>query len=761
MKNPRLTLIATSIALALSSAAAHAVLERVGPNNNAPSIGGFPAWYQDTTGLTLEFCDPKNQAEVDGGWCLLLPGDVNAPETFPTNFFDEHFWFAADALMTPANGGKALLVLAVEAAFAADVAPGGQIAFSRIRVVLNPVPATGTYRIIHPYGEESVHAVAGERIFITDDVGISCALGNFECALESRLGPFLLPANTPGGAELPPVSGPVSGKLYIADPGRSSPVTGSTLPDFIDSTGQSRNHNIFRIEGPAGSDLGGPGINHIETTDFSLMGRIYNSTIAGRIDVDRATYTRDASGQQLDVHASAFPTTQGRLPAQTRPAAVAPQLSFYDAPCAGTVDAAGTIHPPYSAPIGAIETQMFATGNDHWGQTRPAALPDVVCVKDGSARDVNGVLQPAFSPEPVSDLVSISQALYDPAQGTLSVAASSSDVAAPPTLSAIVSGTRHAMSNGQVVIPGLIAPPTKVRVYSSAHGAAELPVGTLAASAAPTGMPVASNDNFSLVEDAGAQNLNVLFNDSGTDGGTVSITGAPRLGSAVLNADNTVTYTPFLNASGADAFTYTVTVGGQVSNTGNVTLDIAPVNDAPTAVNDSASAIANLAQSINLLANDSDPDGVADLASAVNVTQPTPAGASVTVNGGVASFTATLGGSYSFTYQAQDAAGVTSGNTATVTVQVASGEALTVSRGEYVVSKSRLRLQGTLTPPAGQKITLEWVSASGGALGAIATVTPDASGAWAFDGTTPMPTGASIRATSSNGTVRVTSVTRK
>lgn len=761
MTPPRLKLIATSIALALSSAAAQAVLERVGPNSSAPSVGGFPAWYQDTTGVALEFCDPTNQAEVDGGWCLLLPGDVNAPEVFPTNFFDEHFWYAADAAMTPANGGKALLVLAVEAAFAADVAPGGQIAFSRIRVVLNPVPATGTYRIIHPYGEETVNAVAGERIFITDDVGISCPPGQFDCALESRLGPYLLPANTPGGAELPPVSGPVAGKLHIADPGRSGPVTGSALPNFTDSSGASRNHNIFRIEGPVGSGLGGPGIDAIETTDFALMGRIFSNTIAGRIDVDRATYARNAGGRQLDVHASAFPTTQGRLPAQPRPAAVAPQLSFYDAPCAGTVDAAGTIHPPYSAPVGATETQMFATGSNHWGQTRPAVLPAVVCVKDGSARDVNGAIQPAFSPQAVSDLVTIGQASYDPTLGTLSVTASSSDTAAPPVLTAAFSGARYDLSGGQVVVPGLIAPPGKVRVLSSAAGAAELAVSAMVASAVPMGMPVASNDSFSLVEDSGAHNLNVLFNDSGTDGGTLTITGAPRLGTAVLNADNTVTYTPNLNAQGGDAFTYTVTVGSQVSNTGNVTLDIAPVNDAPTAVNDTASAIANIAQSINLLANDSDPDGATDLAAAANVTQPIPAGASVTVVGGVATFTATQGGSYSFTYQAQDAAGLTSANTATVNVQVAAGEALAVTRGEYVVSKSRLRVQGTLTPAAGQKITLEWVSAAGGALGAIATVIPDAAGAWVFDGTTPMPTGASLRATSSNGTTRVTSVARK
>jgi len=771
MKTPRLKLIATSIALALTTGAAHAVLERVGPASSAPSVGGFPAWYQDTSGLALEFCDPKNQAEVDGGWCLLLPGDVNVPEVFPTNFFDEHFWFAADASVTPANGGKALLVLAVEAAFAADVAPGGQIAFSRIRVVLNPVPVSGTYRVIHPYGEESIFAEAGSRIFMTDDVGINCPPGQFDCALDSRLGPFLLPANTPGGAELPPVAGPVAGKLHIADPGRSGPVTGSTLPDFTDSTGALRNHNIFRIEGPVGSNLGGPGIDYIETTNFALMGRLFTGSMPGRVDVERATYARNAAGQQLDVFATASPTTQGRLPAQPRPVAVAPQLTVYDAPCAGTVDAAGTVHPPYSAPLGATETQMMATGAGHWTQTHPATIPSAVCVKDGTARDANGLIVPAYSPQTVTDQVSISQAVYDPSAGTLTIAASSSDATVPPTLTAAFRGFRGDLANGQIVVPGLLAPPANVRVLSSASGADQRMVSTVFSTGGPVGVPVATNDSFSFPEDSGLQNLNVLFNDSSAAGGAVAITSAPRLGTAVVNLDNTVSYTPNLNASGADAFTYTVTVGSQVSNTGTATLNIIPVNDAPTAVNNTANAIVNLPVSINVVANDIDPDGAADVVAAANVsqpillgvaTQPVPAPASTSVVGGVVTFTATQGGSYTFTYQAQDAAGATSANTATVTVQVAAGETLTVSRGEYVVSKSRLRVQGTLSPATNQPVKLEWVNSAGTVLGSVGTAIPDAAGAWVFDGVVPMPTGATaVKATSSNGTVRIGAVVKK
>ena len=76
-----------------------AQLERMGPVSTA---NGYPTWFQDRTGLALEFCSPLNQAELDAGWCLILPGAGTAPtfpEVFPNpnSFFNEHFYWAAGA----------------------------------------------------------------------------------------------------------------------------------------------------------------------------------------------------------------------------------------------------------------------------------------------------------------------------------------------------------------------------------------------------------------------------------------------------------------------------------------------------------------------------------------------------------------------------------------------------------------------------------------------------------------------------------------
>lgn len=759
MKSQKLKLIAAMVSLACSFSA-HAVLERVGPSSIAPTLGGFPAWYQDRTGLTLEFCDPQDAAELAGGWCRVLAADVpNLPESFPSSFAPEHFYFSADAGVRFANGGAGSLILGLEAGFAGGVPTSGDhVVFARIRVKIPNVPVTGKYRIIHPYGEEFLDGIAGDRIFFSDDVGFTC-VEDFTCALASRMGHFLLPSATPGGAELPAVSGPVPGKQYIADPLRQGPVTGSVLPDFVDSSGALRNHNIFRIEGPAGSNIGGPGIDYIETTDFALQGRIYTGGIPGQVSVERASYARSAAGNKLDVFANALPTTQSRAPTQPTPTAVLPQLTFFDAPCGGVVDALGIVHPPYTAPVGATESIMFADGSRQWGQAKPAVIPAGVCVKDAAARDQFGNIVAAYYAHKVTDDVTISQAHYDPVAGSLTVTASSSDTLMPPTLSLAFGTFRGNLVNGNLVASVGIAPPDLGRVLSSAFGVNDARVSIGAATgAAPAGTPVAINDSFTFPEDAGPQLLAVLANDANAVGGKVTVTTPPRFGTAVANADGTVTFTGNPNVSGTDGFTYTVAVGTVVSSTGNVVLNITPANDLPVAVADTANALVNVPQAINVLANDTDPDGTADLVAATNVTQPTPAGATTTVAGGIVTFTATAPGTYSFSYQAQDVAGELSNQT-TVTVKVAATETMTVTLARFVPRLSRLRVGGTITPVAGQTITVEYADALGNTFGVVGSTTPLPDGTWSIEklGLSALPAGTTrIKSTSSNGSVILT-----
>jgi len=698
-------LLAASVAMAFL-APAHAVLERAGPVNNAPTVGGYPAWFQDKTGITIEFCDLTSQVEYDGGWCTLIPPGPVFPESFPDNFFDEHFYYRVDTSVTDGTT-KARLVLAVEAAFATGpVIPGDQMTFGRERVFITNVPFAGTYTVYYPYGKFVFDDVAaGDRIFFTQDVGLSC-IATFECTLNTGLGPYALPSPTPGGVELPPIPDlvlgqdpaydaliaaggttqyPGNGKKYLADPGRLGPITGSPLPPYVGNDGVTYNHNTFRVEGPNGFVL--------HTQDFTVNGRLVDGPLVGRVVVDRASYAQtvaSATGKKLDVFVTGDPTVSARMPTQPTPPAIVPELLFFGAPCTGTLDpATGEILPPFSAPAGASPTQMVSAGNKYWAQTQPAAIPTAVCVEDTNSRNLAGQVVPTFYNKLVADEVTPaggSGATYNPAGGgTLSLSVKSSDTLFPPVLTS----PYGALAAGALSVSPLAAPPSTVQVKSSEGGVTELLVQT-AVGAAGGGTPIAFNDDLTINEDCSPTAasacatplvISPLANDTFNGGpipagAVVTITATPRLGTAVLNANNTITYTPNSNANGSDSLSYTVSVGGTASNTGIITVNVTPINDLPVAVNDTLDAVTGKSNRYNLIANDTDVDGVADLANAQIVTWPPQLGATPTPVGGVVTFSPTTTGTFTATYRAVDAAGALSANTANVSVVVANVEAI-------------------------------------------------------------------------------------
>ncbi len=189
--------------------------------------------------------------------------------------------------------------------------------------------------------------------------------------------------------------------------------------------------------------------------------------------------------------------------------------------------------------------------------------------------------------------------------------------------------------------------------------------------------PEAVDDTLDAVEDTPLTLSTVDIvdpNDTDLDGDTLTITsvGGARNGTVDLNPDGTVTFTPAPNYSGPASFTYTIDDGNGGSDTATVTVNVAPVNDAPEAVDDTLGAVEDTPLTLSTVdivdPNDTDLDGdtltITSVGGARNGT--------VDLNpDGTVTFTPApnYSGPASFTYTIDDGNG--GSDTATVTVNVA------------------------------------------------------------------------------------------
>ncbi len=131
---------------------------------------------------------------------------------------------------------------------------------------------------------------------------------------------------------------------------------------------------------------------------------------------------------------------------------------------------------------------------------------------------------------------------------------------------------------------------------------------------APNAPPNAVDDVLTTALDT-ALPINVfadlLANDSDANGDPISLSGftQPGHGTLVDNGDGTLTYTPAGGFLGSDSFTYTASDGAD-SSQGTVTVEVAdPSSAPPVAQDDPVSTNEDTPVVINVLANDSDPDG--------------------------------------------------------------------------------------------------------------------------------------------------------
>jgi len=97
---------------------------------------------------------------------------------------------------------------------------------------------------------------------------------------------------------------------------------------------------------------------------------------------------------------------------------------------------------------------------------------------------------------------------------------------------------------------------------------------------------VTANDDSATTNEDQPLNINVLANDSDSSGAAITINGVGEAenGTVAIGAGGTVNYTPNADFSGTDSFTYTISNPSGDTATGNVTVQVDAVNDAPTGV---------------------------------------------------------------------------------------------------------------------------------------------------------------------------------
>jgi Bacterial Ig domain len=685
--HPRTAKLATALAAALAFlivAPARADLARVGPVNGS---NGFPTWYQDQTGTVVDLClpDGSDPGGLQTAACLLTnPPPITFPDTFP----DEAFYFNATSTPIATTAGKrALLVLALEAAFGTGpVVPGQQIVFARIRVTAG-VPFNGTYTVKHPYGTETFpDVVAGQGnhdIFFTEDIGL--APGDFTGALTGRVGPFLQHAASPGGAPLPPVT--INGSQFLSDGAATEFVTGSPFGT-----------NYFEICGP----FDGPDAPErcIREETFTLSGKLHDSArspIGSPLKVDRATYSRSADDTtRVDIAATAAAGIGQAAPKLTVGAAnIAPVLM------AGP-DALGRFYAQSVLPAG-------------------GEVPnDVTVINSGDS-------PPSKETAHVVDEVTVRSATYDAAGQVLTVVATSSDKSSQhgPGAELAIDGfggaTRQKLNADDPVettltASGVTVPPARVRVISTKGGSARsgVSIGTLNQTFG-AGVPLALDDANTATQGGPAVVIPVTLNDVANPANPITgvsvLAPGPDSGTAVANPDGTITYTPGANV-GPVTFRYTASSALGTSNIATVTVDVVAgqAGPTPTANPDPTAGVINVtagtASSIDVLANDNGNGATLNPAS-VTITTP-PASGTAVVDPATGKITFTAGpaaGVVTFAYTVANTNAQVS-PPATVTVTVVAPEDLQIQTAKCQRSSNTWDIRGTSTISDGNSVQL-------------------------------------------------------
>jgi len=459
--------LAAAIALMLGATANPLMAAVCQPNSATPIVGsavdtynpaqgllghGFPKTLTDSEGVALQIC-------TDPGLCFfdpVVPGNAYS-ETI--GFGAEGFWYLAESAFASANA-DVLVVMAAEAAFAAEVPnPAETFPFTRLRIRVT-VPEPGLYTVIHPYGQKTYEVLSvvddrgrptNRQINDTADISFAGAPGGLTNT-GNVVGPWLrwTRAGEAGYqvGELPAPAG------YLGD-GPTTPHTVIGSPcgqNFVKLIAGTRANGTPIVIDAANSD-GDGNPSTLTSNLFTVQGKIAPNEALTPLVVNSAYYTRQ--GGKVDVHAFTTAPTTAVLSATV--GAQSATLLRRDSSFYTTLDSVAT--------DGTVPAQLTLNATN---------------IVDGVAISANRTV----TVSPVPDLVTITKADATCTAHTNGVrtcslvvnAESSDNGAVKPTLTVTAGGTTVNLADGIATIPGLSALPSRVTVNSSATGTASKPV---------------------------------------------------------------------------------------------------------------------------------------------------------------------------------------------------------------------------------------------------------------------------------------------
>ncbi|MEZ5479681.1 MAG: Ig-like domain-containing protein [Thiolinea sp.] len=218
-----------------------------------------------------------------------------------------------------------------------------------------------------------------------------------------------------------------------------------------------------------------------------------------------------------------------------------------------------------------------------------------------------------------------------------------------------------------------------------------------------------SGDNLQAIDDSVSTPVNtqvmidVVANDIDVDNDPISILGYAESsveGGTVTTQDGKLFYTPPQDFTGTDSFVYTITDSNGHTDSATVTITVGDVvgGGTPTAVDDHATTPVDTAISIDVLANDSDPEG--DLLTIQDYDDTSVNGGSISLADGLLTYTPVSGlqRALFFTYTITDGNGNTATATVTVTVENGgSGTGLAAADDSYTVAPTDLDDKGEVS----------------------------------------------------------------